>query len=71
MQARPIAVVLANTYEVARDAAHRVVVDYEETSRRATFESPGAVEQELATPEQEARRPQSRRFRGGFRQPRR
>ncbi len=44
-----IAVVLANTYEVARDAAHRVVVAYETDQPSATFESPGAVDQELAT----------------------
>ncbi len=44
-----IAVVLANSYEVARDAAHRVVVDYEIDRPSATFASPGAVDQELAT----------------------
>ena len=44
-----IAVVLANTYEVARDAAHRIVVDYEIDRPTATFDSPGAVDQELAT----------------------
>ncbi|HEX4766261.1 MAG TPA: xanthine dehydrogenase family protein molybdopterin-binding subunit [Lichenihabitans sp.] len=44
-----IAVVLANTYEAARDAAHRIVVDYEIDTPSATFGSPGAVDQELAT----------------------
>jgi len=44
-----IAVVLADTYEAARDAAHRIVVNYEEEVPSATFESPGAVEQSLAS----------------------
>lgn len=44
-----IAVVLADSYEVARDAAHRVVVDYEIDKPSATFESPGAIDQALAT----------------------
>ncbi len=44
-----IAVVLANSYEVARDAAHRVVVDYATDEPAATFGSSGAVDQELAT----------------------
>ena len=44
-----IAMVLANSYEVARDAAHRVVVDYEADSPSATFASPGAVDQDLAS----------------------
>ena len=44
-----IAVVLAESYEVARDAAHRVVVDYAVDQASATFGSPGAVDQELAT----------------------
>ncbi len=43
-----IAVVLANSYEAARDAAHRIVVDYEIDKPSATFGSPGAVDQELA-----------------------
>jgi xanthine dehydrogenase YagR molybdenum-binding subunit len=46
---QPIAVVLANTYEVARDAAHRIVVDYAMDDPAATFGSPRAVDQELAT----------------------
>ena len=44
-----IAVVLASSYEVARDAAHRVVVDYAVEAPSATFGSPGAVDQDLAT----------------------
>ena len=40
--------VLADSYEVARDAAHRVVVDYEIDRPSASFASPGAVDQELA-----------------------
>jgi len=44
-----IAVVLANSYEVARDAAHRIVVDYATDEPAATFGSSGAVDQELAT----------------------
>ena len=43
-----IAVVLADSYEVARDAAHRVVVDYAVDPPSATFGSPGAVAQDLA-----------------------
>ena len=44
-----IAIVLANSYEVARDAAYRVVVDYEADSPSATFASPGVVDQDLAS----------------------
>ena len=44
-----IAVVLANSYEVARDAAHRVVVDYAIEAPSATFGSPGTIDQPLAT----------------------
>ena len=44
-----IAVVLANSYEAARDAAHRVVVDYAVETPSATFGSPGVVDQDLAT----------------------
>ncbi len=43
-----IAVVLADSYEVARDAAHRIVVDYVIEPPSATFQSPGAVDQALA-----------------------
>ncbi len=42
-----IAVVLAETYEIARDAAHRIVVNYDEEVPSATFGSPGAVDQSL------------------------
>lgn len=44
-----IAVVLADSYEVARDAAHRVGVDYAAEAPSATFGSPGTVDQALAT----------------------
>lgn len=44
-----IAMVLADSYEVARDAAHRVIVDYAIDPPSATFESPGVVDQALAT----------------------
>ncbi len=43
-----IAVVLAETLEVAQDAADRIVVEYEDLPSAATFDSKGAVEQELA-----------------------
>ncbi len=43
-----IAVVLADTYEVARDAAHRIKVTYVEDKPSATFGSPGTVDQRLA-----------------------
>lgn len=36
-----IGVVVAETYEIARDAAHRVVVDYAETAPSATLDSTG------------------------------
>lgn len=42
-----IAVVVAETFEAAREAAHRVKVDYETQPPSATFGSPGAVEQSL------------------------
>ena len=44
-----VAVVIANTYETARDAAHRVTVDYAIDKPSATFDSPGTVDHELAT----------------------
>ena len=37
-----IGVVLADTYEAAREAAHKVRVDYDEELPSATFDSPGA-----------------------------
>ncbi len=46
---QPIAVVIANTYETARDAAHRIAVDYAVDAPSATFDSPGTVDHELAT----------------------
>ena len=46
---QPIAVVLANTYEAARDAANRIIVTYEAAQPSATFGSAGAVGQQLST----------------------
>ena len=43
-----IAVVLAETLEVAQDAAYQIGVEYEEEPSAGTFDSKGAVEQELA-----------------------
>ena len=43
-----IAVVLAETLEAAQDAAYQIGVEYEEQPSAATFDSKGAVEQELA-----------------------
>ena len=43
-----IAVVLAETLEVAQDAAYQIGVEYEEQPSAGTFDSKGAVEQELA-----------------------
>lgn len=40
-----IGIVLADTYEIARDAAFRVRVDYEQETPSATFGSPGAEEE--------------------------
>jgi xanthine dehydrogenase YagR molybdenum-binding subunit len=44
-----IAIVLANSFEAAREAAHRVQVDYEAQIPAAAIGSPGAVEQTLAS----------------------
>jgi xanthine dehydrogenase YagR molybdenum-binding subunit len=44
-----IGVVLADTYEIARDAAFRVRVHYEKEQPSATFDSPG-VEEEVREP---------------------
>jgi xanthine dehydrogenase YagR molybdenum-binding subunit len=43
-----VAVVLAETYEAAREAAHKVVVDYDVEKPSATFDSPGANAQRKA-----------------------
>jgi xanthine dehydrogenase YagR molybdenum-binding subunit len=43
-----IAVLLAETLEVAQDAASQIGVEYEEQPSAGSFESKGAVEQELA-----------------------
>ncbi len=61
-----IAVVLANSYEVARDAAHRVVVDYEIDRPSATFASPGAVDQDLATQNKKHDDPKVGDFAGAY-----
>ena len=45
---QPIAVVLAETLEVAQDAAYQIGVEYDEEPSAATFDSKGALEQELA-----------------------
>jgi xanthine dehydrogenase YagR molybdenum-binding subunit len=44
-----IAMVLAETLEAAQDAAYQIGVEYEEAPSTATFDSKGAVEQELAS----------------------
>ncbi len=41
-----IGVVLADSYEAAREAAYKVEVSYHEDSPAATFDSPGAVEEQ-------------------------
>src|SRR5579872_2024797 len=46
-----IAVVVAETYEVAREAADRVEVQYESEPPAASFDSHGAVEQAVAAVE--------------------
>ena len=45
---QPIAMVLAETLEVAQDAASQIGVEYEEQPSAGSFDSKGAVEQELA-----------------------
>jgi xanthine dehydrogenase YagR molybdenum-binding subunit len=47
-----IAVVVADTYEAAREAANRVVVDYAAEAPSATFDSPGAQMEPRKTDEQ-------------------
>lgn len=54
-----IAVVVAETFEAARDAAHRVEVDYEAQAPSATFGSPGAVERTVVEATASDVRPQS------------
>ena len=46
---QPIAMVLAESYEAARDAAHRIVVAYDQAESASSFTSPDAVFQPLAT----------------------
>ena len=43
-----VAVVVAETYQAAREASRRVTVEYEERAPSATFDSPGAVAQSSA-----------------------
>src|SRR6202034_516962 len=43
-----LAMFLAETLEAAQDAAYQIGVEYEEAPSTATFDSKGAVEQELA-----------------------
>src|SRR4051812_10558583 len=43
-----IAVVVADTYEIAREAAHRVQVDYDAELAAASFDSFGAMEEDAA-----------------------
>lgn len=45
---QPIALVVADTIEAAREAAHRMIVKYSEESPTATFGDEGAVEKELS-----------------------
>ncbi len=54
-----IAVVVAETYEAAREAAHRVEVYYEVQPSSATFGSLGAVEQSIVEATSSQVRPQS------------
>ena len=61
-----IAMVLANTYETARDAAHRIVVDYEIDKPSATFDSPGAVGQALSTQNKKHEDPEVGNFAEAF-----
>ena len=44
-----IAVVLANSYETAREGAYRIKVDYQPAEPSATFGSPGSTAQPLAS----------------------
>lgn len=44
-----IAMLLADTFEAAREAAHRLIVRYQRQAPSATFGSPGVVEQRTAT----------------------
>jgi len=45
---QPIAMVVAETLEVAQDAASQIGVEYDEQPAAGTFDSKGAVEQQLA-----------------------
>ena len=61
-----VAVVIANTYETARDAAHRVTVDYAIDKPSATFDSPGTVDHELATQNKKHEDPKVGEFAAAF-----
>jgi xanthine dehydrogenase YagR molybdenum-binding subunit len=52
-----VAVVVADTYEAAREAAHRVVVDYAAEAPSATFDSPGVSEEPKKPASPEAKEP--------------
>jgi xanthine dehydrogenase YagR molybdenum-binding subunit len=52
-----VAVVVAETYEAAREAAHRVVVDYAVETPSATFDSPGVSEAPKTPTSPEAKNP--------------
>ena len=54
-----IAVVVAETFEAAREAAQRVEVEYEAQTPSATFGSPGALEKSVAEATSNETRPQS------------
>lgn len=61
-----VAVVLAESFEVARDAARRVSVTYEQQPLASTFDSPGVVHQPLASQRQNHEDPQVGDFDGAF-----
>ena len=60
-----IAVVVADTYEAAREAAHKVSVDYAEETPSATFDSPGVEVQKRKTSPQ-VKDPKVGDFKGAF-----
>jgi xanthine dehydrogenase YagR molybdenum-binding subunit len=52
-----VAIVLADTYEAAREAGHKVVVTYAAEPPSATFDSPGVVEEPKKPASPEAKEP--------------
>ena len=52
-----VGVVVADTYEAAREAAHRVVVDYAAEPPSATFDSPGVSEEAKKTAASQSKAP--------------